>query len=45
MQANGKLSSVSMEHINSANVLYCVRDSNELLHAKLVGSRIISSRQ
>ncbi|KAL5271619.1 hypothetical protein ACHWQZ_G002034 [Mnemiopsis leidyi] len=35
---NNLLTSLSMEHINSANVLACVRDSNELLHAKLASS-------
>ena len=33
---NNLLSSFSMEYINSSNVLCCVRDSNELLQAKLV---------
>ncbi|XP_063688458.1 uncharacterized protein LOC134821683 [Bolinopsis microptera] len=32
------LSSLSMEYINSSNVLCCVRDSNELLQAKLASS-------
>lgn len=32
---NTLLSSQSMEHVRS-DLLYCVRDSNELLHAKMV---------
>lgn len=35
---NNLLSSFSMEYINSSNVLCCVRDSNELLQAKLASS-------